>query len=142
MRKRYSYLLFEVVIGIGLLGLCLTMLTMRPILCGRKTFKDLEAIELERIAEVTFAEIQEEILHNHPFASFALTEKEAKDFDLDDYLFTLVPGKPRKLKRSYKIWKRRKQFGADGHNVKLVRCDIFLGKNRYSNLLFLEETSQ
>ncbi|GAB5412377.1 MAG: hypothetical protein ChlgKO_14910 [Chlamydiales bacterium] len=129
-------------IGIGLLALCLTALTMRPVLCARKTFKALEEIEFERIAEVSFAEIQENYLENHPFGEIAWTKVEAEFFPMEEFAFSIIPGKKRSVKRSYRIWKRKKNFGADGHNAKLVRCEIYLGEkkeHKYQNHLFLEE---
>lgn len=115
---------------------------MRPVLCARKSYKALEEMEFERIAEVSFAKIQENILENHPFDEIAWTKAEAELFPMEEFTYSITPGKNRSVKRSYRIWKRRKNFGADGHNVKLVRCEIYLGKKAehlYQNHLFLEE---
>jgi len=138
VKKRYSYLLLEVLIGIGLLALCLTPLTMRPILCFRKTHKALEEIELERIAEVTFADIQENLLDAHPFASIAETKKQAEVYSIQDYPLEIVPGKKQSLARSYQIWKRRHHVGPDKYEVKMVCCRIYLKNQQYTYWLTLE----
>jgi len=115
---------------------------MRPVLCARKTYKALEEMEFERIAEVSFSEIQENLLKKHPFKEIAMTKAQAEFFPMDKFVFSMIPGKKRSVKRSYRIWKRKLNIGADGHKAMVVRCEIYFGEkkeHKYQNHLFMEE---
>jgi hypothetical protein len=83
VKRKKTYLLLELLIGITLLTFFAFPLISQPSLMVEREIVSLERMELERISECAFAQVKQKFYRNEiPWESFASEEK--KEFPIGD----------------------------------------------------------
>ena len=125
-RTKRPFLLLEVMVSILLLSLFAIPLTQTPIHFFKLEIKDLYTLELERVAETTYAEIRENLFKKHSQESFGTTIEEAKIFFLNNQELVIDGIATYSSKRSYKLWAQGDKEGKDGMLYQILKCRIYL----------------
>lgn len=137
--RKPSYVLLEIMIAIALVSLCALPLALSPLQTLKKEIELLEKLECERIAEVSFAEIKEELLRNEiPWKELSTSKKEKNINPLRPYTFSLRGIGYREIKRQYKIFCPNEKEGAKGKMYRhlLISLELFYPSNKKNPLYY------
>ncbi len=145
MRYR-PFLLLEVLIAMTILTLAASTLIRQPILLHRAEVEQLENIEADRIASLTFTEIYENFLKGTvPWSQIPALKKKSKSFALPDAPFQIPPLLSRSINRSYVIETLREKQTDDGRIHRLLSIHIQIGsghkKRQFSYQLNVEHST-
>jgi hypothetical protein len=127
LMKRKPYLLLELLIAFTLVALCAVPLVRDPLHSLRSEIRTFEKMELERLSEVSFADIKAELYRN---------EIPWKTFETNTYQFFRQDSVRIQLKgvcentylRSYYISTRYKKEAADQEDHRIVNIKITFTK--------------
>ncbi len=123
-----TFLLFEVLIAIFLVSLCLIPLIRSPIFQYQKTIRLLEEVEGERWAEWTFSEIREKLLNNDlRWDALPSPGQTSHEFGLPPITLELPGLPPKKIERSFRLRcsKRCEKEGVHGEIYRVLKVDLF-----------------
>ncbi len=127
-RKKQPFLLFEVLIAILLVSICLVPLIERPIRSYISEWKLIKEIEGERLANIAFSEIKEKLLKNEiPWAKIPGPGQMTKPFLLPPVTLTLGHNKPISIERSFvlKCKKKGEKTNQENECYRLLNIEIF-----------------
>jgi len=127
MKKKKTFLLLEILIGIFIVSLCLIPLIQSPILVYRAEMKQLEEIEGERLADWTFSEIKEKLLKNEiPWEKLPSPEMKSGPFSLPSKLIHILGGKGKTIERSFTLYcsKKGEKEGLQNETYKFLRIKV------------------
>ncbi len=127
-----SFLLLEVMVAILLLGLFAAPIAKAPLHFYKAELNDLYDLELQRIAESTYAEIREVLFEKHSPESFGTDVNDACLFHLPDQDIIIDGISKFPSKRSYKLWVQGTKEGQDHLLYRILKCRITLSKPKSS----------
>lgn len=133
IKRKRSFLLLEVMVAILLLGLFAVPIAGTPLHFYTRELSDLYDLELQRIAESTYAEIREELFEKHSPDSFGTRVADARSFHLPDQEIIIDGITKYPSKRSYKLWVQGTKEGQDHLLYRILKCRITLSKPKTSN---------
>lgn len=103
-KTKHSFLLFEVLIAIFLVSLCLIPLIRSPIENYRNELQLLKEMEGERWAEWSFSEIKEKLLNNDiPWEKIPLPGTVSSQFHLSPITLEIPGMPPKTVQRSFSL---------------------------------------
>lgn len=123
-----SFLLFEVLIAIFLVSLCLIPLIRSPIKNYRYELKLLEEMEGERWAEWSFSEIKEKLLNNDiPWEKIPAPGTASPKISLPPITLQLPGLPPKTIQRSFSLrcTKKSEKETKDKEIYRLLRIDLY-----------------
>jgi hypothetical protein len=127
-KTKHPFLLFEVLLAIFLVSLCLIPLIRSPIENYRKELNLLKEIEGERWAEWSFSEIKEKFLNNDiPWEKIPTAGTTSSRFHLPPITLEL-PGLPSKtIERSFilRCTKKSEKQTKNGETYRLLWVDLY-----------------
>jgi hypothetical protein len=145
--KRKAYLLLELLIALSLLVLCAIPLVRNPLFLARKEIATFEKIEMERLAELAFAELLEKLYQNEiPLKLFEETNMPKDPYQRDVASVDLPGILNKKFTREFFLWMPARKLGTDQNEFGLLHIKIKLspfGKNKdatrnFSYRVFIE----
>lgn len=132
MKKR-SFLLLEVLIALSLVILCSVPLVNQPLKLYKKEIKNLETMEMERLADWTFTEVKEILLKNEiPWKKIPAKSETTDLFPLPPATIHIPGCNPKTIERSFQLSGRGEKMGADNAAIRQLGVYIFLGKEKYT----------
>lgn len=131
MKKR-NFLLLEILIAFSFVIFCIVPLVIGPIKMYRTELASLEKMEKERLADLTFCEIQELLLRNGiPWEKLPENEELTDPFKLE-LIHLQIPGaKLKKIERRFVLKCRREKIGKKGQIYRLLDVVIYLDDDAY-----------
>lgn len=126
IKKTHSFLLLEMMIAIFLVTISITPMISGSLKYVRSEIKELELIEAQRIAELSFAEIKSQIYQNQiPWEQIPIKKSDSELIDLPDYSLQLPGFDPKKIRRSFLVWGCKKQ-GTSKQEFRKLRVQLTL----------------
>ncbi len=131
MKKR-TFLLLEVLIAFTLATICVIPLVKQPIAFYKNEMKNLELMELERLADWSFTEVKEELLKNR-IAWDEIPKKKAlsRKFSLKDMRLQIPTCKDKRVERSFVLKGRGEKKGPHDEIYRIIGIHIFLNHHEY-----------
>lgn len=123
--KRKAYLLLELLIALSILALCALPLVRTPLFSARQEIAAFEKMELERLAELGFAKIFEQ-LHQNEIPTKAFEAKTLQNTPyLKDTVVIDLPGVLNKqFDREFFLWTHAQKEGPEQNEFKIVKIKI------------------
>lgn len=132
MKYKRTFLLVEVLIALFLVTLCIVPLVREPIIMFTNEWKELEMLELERIADWTFSELKEKFLKNEiPWEKIPKYKGKTGPFFLPDVQLQLPGHRPKKISRQFILHGKGKKDGRQGEEFRQVHITLSLNKQKY-----------
>jgi hypothetical protein len=131
MKKR-PYLLIEALIALTLLTVCAVPLVKQPLKLYKEEIAFLHAMELERLADWTFTEIEEMFLKNEiPWDQIPTLHVKSDPFPLSDATIRVPGCEPKQVVRSFTLTGRGEKTCANNEQYRQIWIHIKLNKNYY-----------
>jgi hypothetical protein len=121
----------EIMIAIALVALCALPFSFSPLKALKKEFELIERLELERIADLSFAEIKERLLKNEiSWDELAGSKKQKAPLPLPPFSFLIKGTGFRKVERQFKVSCPHEKEGPAGAEYRhlLISLDLSLNK--------------
>ncbi len=120
-----SFLLLEVLIALILVSLFAVPLILGPIRSFRQEMQGFEALEAERLADWTFAEIKEQLHRNQiPWSQIPSFKQTKGPFPLKPEK-VLIPGRADKLvERQFSLYGKGEKKNLDGDILRMIYVKI------------------
>lgn len=132
MKKR-PFLLLEVLIALLLVILCAVPLVNQPLKLYKKEIKNLETMEMERLADWTFTEVKEILLKNEiPWKKIPAKAETTALFSLPPSTIQIPGCTPKKIERSFQLSGRGEKIGTGNATVRQLGVYIFLNEEKYT----------
>ncbi len=127
MRKR-SFILLEILIACSLLALCAAPLMSRPVFLYRSQMKALQNLELERLADLSFAEVKEMLLKNQiPWKKLPTEKKPKAEYPLPAIDLQIPHCEPSPMERKAIFTLQKEKLGIKGDLFLLLDVEIWFG---------------
>lgn len=121
--ERRPYLLFELLIALSIVSLCIVPLVRTPFAAFKKEIESLEKIELQRIAELTFAEVKEQLYKNEiPWK--IISEKNADEPLKTKITVSLGKNINHDYEQSLFLWSKKIENGKNNEEYSLFNAKI------------------
>jgi hypothetical protein len=120
-------LLLELFIALFLLATCLLPLVNGTPLFFAKGVKQLNEIELQRLADLTYIELKTNLSSIIKWDDLA---RSMKEYPLPSTELTLNTMKPAAYTRSAKIWICKEFEGEDNTNYRLLGCNLYFSRKQ------------
>jgi hypothetical protein len=123
--KKYSFLLLELLIALSLFSLCILPLIQLPFNALSSEIKSCQRIHLQRLADLTFAEIEGQLFQNQiPWEDLDCKRDEKTQLLKDVQVVHLKGIGDRAFERKCSIWTSRKKEGADQERHHLITLEL------------------
>lgn len=122
-RKR-PFLLLETLLAVAMIGLCSTYLIATPIKIYRRHLEDLKKIELGRIADTLFIQIQYSLTEKHPWDSF--NSKTEHVYSLEPLCLRVGSVLNTTYQCGYTLREKKSKEGRNHIIYKLVECVLYM----------------
>lgn len=121
--KRKAYLLLELLIAFSILSLCIVPLVRNPMHTAKQEIYSFERMEVERLAELAFAELLEK-LYSKEIPLKAFEGDDSTPFFQDKVKLNLPGILKRTFKRQVFIWTKTEKQGTEQNCYKLVNAKV------------------
>jgi hypothetical protein len=136
-KKKQSFLLLELLIALSLFCLCVLPLAQLPFNALRAEIKSCQRMQLQRLADLTFADIEAQLFqHAISWKELSVTKKEKTELLKDKLTVHLKGIGDREFARSCSIWTSRHKEGKNREQYRLVTIELQLKALTDSHFFF------
>jgi hypothetical protein len=121
-KRRHSFLLLEMLLAVAMIGLCSSYLISTPMKVYQKHLEDFKKIELERIANHLFLDVQYHLKERHPWNT--LTEEARQIYPLDSLALTIPSVVHIEYQCGYMLRVKTSKEGENETTYKLLECVV------------------
>lgn len=138
-KKKQNFLLLELLIALSLFCLCVLPLAQMPFNALSTEIKSCQRMQLQRLADVSFAEIEAQLFQNTiPWKELTCT-RDDKARLIEDILTVDLKGVgKREFERTCSIWTSRRKEGKNKEQYRLVTIQLEF-KSLHDSHFFLKK---
>jgi hypothetical protein len=143
-KKRRPYMLMELLVAFSIVGLCVIPLIRTPVNVFKTEIESLEKMALQRIAELSFASIKEQLYKNE-ISWKALSENGTEEpHFVDKVKISLGKDLNRDYERKFFLWSKKTDSGKNGEEYRLLNTKITFSplpkpKKKINSLYFSQQ---
>lgn len=136
-KNKQAFVLLELLIALSLFCLCIVPLAQLPFSALQSEIKSCQRMKLQRLADLTFAEVQAELFQRSIPWEKIDCPRERKTQLLNDTLTVSLKGLGSKqFARRCSLWTSRRKTGKNGEQYRLVTLELHLTAVHDSRFFF------
>lgn len=125
LKKKYSFVLLELLIAMTLFSLCVIPFVQFPFRTLRDAIHYYQRLELERLTDITLTQIETQLFQNSiPWGSFECNRKNKYLFPKEVIAIDVTGEKKALFEKTCALWTSRKKKGKNGENYRLLTLEI------------------
>lgn len=125
MKKRHPFLLLELLIALSLFSLCIVPLVQLPFRTLREATLYYQRLELERLTDVTLAQIEARLFQNEiPWKDLECNRKNKYLISEATVEVDVTGERKAPFKKTCFLWTARKKKGGNGEHYRLLTVEV------------------